>query len=210
TRRRRHHFRAGCGRRSRDGGQSSRLFRHRVAAEPSRAGVRAAHGRGVARARLRLGTDRAAQSRRGDPVRTGGSRPLVARIELKKGLLSSVDDPDAARLLGGRCGGCGRLNFPAQDICPYCSADRCQTVALSPRGVVEVCTTVINRPPGYEGAVPFGFGVVELPEGIRIITRISDPQRVRQGTAVRLVIEPLCTDAEGGEVMTYAFEPAET
>jgi uncharacterized protein len=128
------------------------------------------------------------------------------RIPLKEGLFTTPDDPQAARLLGGRCAACGRFSFPAQALCPYCSSDGCETVPLSPRGVIEVCTTVINRPPGYEGTLPFGFGVVELPEGIRIITRVSDPAGVGPGQPVRLVIESLCTNAEGHEVMTYAFE----
>lgn len=126
-------------------------------------------------------------------------------IPLKEGLFTTPDDLSAARLLGGRCAGCGRWSFPAQSICPYCSCEGCDTVPLSPHGVVELCTTVINRPPGYDGPLPFGFGVVELPEGIRIISRISDPERTRPGSAVRLVIEPLCTDAEGRQVVTYAF-----
>jgi len=130
----------------------------------------------------------------------------VTRIALKDGLLTTIDDAGAARLLGGRCPHCARYNFPAQDLCPYCSSDKCAAVALSEAGVVEVCTTVINRPPGYEGAVPFGFGVVELPEGLRIISRICNPEHVRPGARVRLVLDRLCTDAEGREVMTYAFE----
>lgn len=128
------------------------------------------------------------------------------RIPLKEGLFTLPDDLAAARLLGGRCAACGRFNFPAQTLCPYCSDDRCETVPLSCDGAVEVCTTVLNRPPGYEGPMPFGFGVVELPEGIRIISRITDPKRSAPGTRVRLVIEPLFTDAEGREVMTYAFQ----
>jgi uncharacterized OB-fold protein len=131
----------------------------------------------------------------------------VTRVALKDGLLSSVTDPAAARLLGGRCGSCGRVHFPAQDLCPYCSSDGCEIIPLSAHGVIEVCTTVINRPPGYEGAMPFGFGVVELPEGIRIISRITNPNRAHPGTPAHLRVEPLCTDAEGREVMTYAFEP---
>jgi uncharacterized OB-fold protein len=95
-------------------------------------------------------------------------------------------------------------------MCPYCSHDGCAAVPLSRRGVVEVCTTVVNRPPGYEGAMPFGFGVVELPEGIRIIARIADPQHVQPGMPVRLLLDTLCTDAEGREVVTYAFEAAES
>ena len=128
------------------------------------------------------------------------------RIALKDGLLSGVDDSDTARLLGGRCLHCARVNFPAQDLCPYCSNDGCEAVPLSAHGAVEVCTTVINRPPGYEGALPFGFGVVELPEGLRLISRIHAPEPVRPGATVRLVLDCLCIDAEGREVMTYAFE----
>jgi uncharacterized OB-fold protein len=134
----------------------------------------------------------------------------MMRTPLKEGLFTTPDDPQAVRLLGGRCVDCGRFNFPAQSLCPYCACDGCETMPLSPRGVLEVCTTVTNRPPGYEGPVPFGFGVVELPEGIRIISRIEHPERSRPGTPLRLVIETLCTDAEGREVMTYAFEPIDS
>ena len=31
-----------------------------------------------------------------------------------------------------------------------------------------------RAPPGYTGEVPFGFGVVELPEGLRVITRLTE------------------------------------
>ena len=128
------------------------------------------------------------------------------RVPLKDGLLSSVEGE--AQLLGGRCPSCTRFNFPAQALCPYCASDGCETVPLSKRGVIEVCTTVTNRPPGYEGAVPFGFGVVELPEGIRIISRVTDPASAAPGTPARLTTELLCTDAEGREVITYAFAPS--
>ena len=129
------------------------------------------------------------------------------RVPLRDGLFRLPDDSNAARLLGGRCPNCTRFNFPAQSLCPYCASDGCETVPLSERGVIEVCTTVTNRPPGYEGTLPFGFGVVELPEGIRIIARVSDPSRATPGARVRLIIEPLCTDGEGREVVTYAFSP---
>jgi uncharacterized OB-fold protein len=57
--------------------------------------------------------------------------------------------------------------------------------------------------------VPYGFGVVELPEGVRIITRLteSDPAQLAFGQPVRLVVVPLHTDDGGNNVVTYAFEP---
>ena len=60
-----------------------------------------------------------------------------------------------------------RVHFPAAPDCPYCSAEGCDERELSERGTLCLFTMVVNRPPGYGGEVPFGFGVVELPEGLR-------------------------------------------
>ena len=62
---------------------------------------------------------------------------------------------------------------------------------------------------GYQGSTPFGFGVVELPEGLRVIARLTepDPARLSAGQPMRLAIVPLHTDDEGNDVVTYAFAP---
>jgi hypothetical protein len=54
-------------------------------------------------------------------------------------------------------------------------------------------------------------GVVELPEGIRIITRltVSDPAGLALGQAMELRVVPLHTDADGNEVVTYSFAPVD-
>jgi uncharacterized OB-fold protein len=113
------------------------------------------------------------------------------------------------RLLGGHCGACGRLHFPAGVDCPYCSAEGCVPRPLGDRGTLHLFTTVLNRPPGYTGDVPFGFGVVELPEGVRLIARLTetDPSRLDFGMPMRLTFVPLQVDDEGRQVMTYAFAP---
>jgi uncharacterized OB-fold protein len=57
--------------------------------------------------------------------------------------------------------------------------------------------------------VPFGIGVVELPEGVRVIARLteSDPAALRSGQQMSLRVVPLHTDEEGHDVVTFAFEP---
>ena len=114
-----------------------------------------------------------------------------------------------ARLLGGFCPACRRYHFPATGDCPYCAAQRCERRPLSSRGKLCLFTTVINRPPGYTGDVPFGFGVVELPEGVRVIARLTEPDldRLAFDMAVQLTIVPLHVDEEGRQVVTYAFAP---
>ena len=53
--------------------------------------------------------------------------------------------------------------------------------------------------------MPYGFGVVELPDGLRVIARLteSDPARLRAGQTMNLVVVPLHDD-----VVTYAFDPS--
>jgi uncharacterized OB-fold protein len=118
---------------------------------------------------------------------------------------------DGGRLLGARCVACSRWHFPADPDCPYCSGGGCETAALNARGILRLFTGVLNRPPGYLGDVPFGFGVVELPEGLQIISRLTeaDPGKLHIGMPVRLAIVPLHIDEQGREVLSYAFAPDE-
>ncbi len=126
---------------------------------------------------------------------------------VREGLFSTTDPP---RLLGGRCDTCGRHHFPRQDTCPYCSADGVRPVELSSTGVLWAWTAVTTSPPGYVGDVPYGFGVVELPEGLRVITRLTepDPARLSAGAPMELVVvEVPVDDKNGRRATTYAFAP---
>jgi uncharacterized protein len=91
-------------------------------------------------------------------------------------------------LVGGHCGACGHVGFPAAEVCVYCGADDVQPTSLSTTGSLWGWTSVTIAPAGYEGEVPFGFGVVELPEGIRLISRLSesDPIRLEFGQSMQL------------------------
>ena len=126
-------------------------------------------------------------------------------VAVRSGLFT-VDPP---RLRGGRCAVCGRHHFPASDTCPYCAADGARPVELSPTGTLWAWTSVTAAPPGYGGPVPYGFGVVELPEGIRVVTRLTeaDPARLTAGRPMHLVVVAVGEDGGGRPVVTYAFAP---
>jgi len=120
-------------------------------------------------------------------------------------------------LLGGYSPSSTKYHFPRMPVCPYTGADDVEDVELSDHGTLWGFTAVTAPPPGFGGDVPFGFGVVELPEGLRVITRITeaDPARLSFGMPMRLVTTPVRTDDadDGGgdgddEVVTWAFEPA--
>ena len=120
-----------------------------------------------------------------------------------------VDDPGGPYLLAGQCRGCDKLHFPAAPACPYCAADGCTETHVGPEGRLWLYTAVATRPPGYQGDVPYGFGVVELAGGLRVVTRLTEArlERLRPGMAVRLVLAPLHTDDAGEVVVSYAFAP---
>jgi hypothetical protein len=123
--------------------------------------------------------------------------------------LFTQDDSGTWHLVAAYCEECGRHHFPQSENCPYCSSEACSERLVGRTGKLYLFTTVVNRPPGYRGTVPFGFGVVELPEGLRIISRLteSDASRLHFGQRVQLVVTPLHHDEKGRSVMSYAFRP---
>lgn len=123
--------------------------------------------------------------------------------------LFQQDADGKCRLVAGSCESCARLHFPRSQPCPYCSSHECSECLVGENGTLYLFTTVLNRPPGYRGEVPFGFGVVELPEGLRVISRLteSDTSRLHFGQKMRLVITPLHEDENGRPVTSYAFRP---
>jgi uncharacterized OB-fold protein len=108
-------------------------------------------------------------------------------------------------LIGGLCGRCGRKHFPLAGTCPWCGGNAVTTVTLSGRGTLWAWTAVTAAPAGYDGDVPYGFGVVELAaDGLRVISRLteSDPARLAAGAAMQFVVVDLPTSRS-----TWAFAP---
>jgi uncharacterized OB-fold protein len=111
-------------------------------------------------------------------------------------------------LVGGRCAGCERLQFPRASTCPACGRGDVEDVRLADHGTLWGWTAVTAPPPGYLGDVPFGFGVVELADGLRVITRVeeADPSRLEFGMPMRLGLVEL-HGGDAGAVTTYTFFP---
>ncbi len=56
---------------------------------------------------------------------------------------------------------------------------------------------------------PYGVGYIEIPGQAKIEARLteSDPTRLSAGMDMELVAQPLCTDDDGNEIVTFAFAP---
>lgn len=129
------------------------------------------------------------------------------RVLVRDGLFTDADPP---ALLGSHCAHCGATNFPRTDTCVYCATDAPEPVELSRAGTLWAWTAITAPPPGYLGDVPYGVGVVELPEGVRVITRLteSDPAVLTAGQPMELCVVPLHRDGDGNDIVTYAFAVA--
>lgn len=108
-------------------------------------------------------------------------------------------------LRGGRSASSGTYHFPLADVCPYTGAEDVEPVELPHTGRLWLWTAVTTPPPGYDGPVPYGFGIVELDGiGLRVVGRltVAEPDHWREGQPVRVVADRF------GDVTTWAFAPA--
>jgi uncharacterized OB-fold protein len=87
---------------------------------------------------------------------------------------------------------------------------------LAPRGTLWTWTSqdFLPKAPytGPETEADFAgylVGYVELPDGVRVVTRLVEVDRaeVQIGMELELVLVPFTVDPDGTEVVAYAFRP---
>ena len=135
------------------------------------------------------------------------------RIPVADGLFTET--PEGPRLLGSKCTTCGTPYFPKATVCrnPDCRATSLEDAAFGTRGTLWSYSVQYYPPPPparyEEPYTPYALGLVDLDEGLRVLARVStpDPESVRPGMEVELVLERLYSDAEGNEVIAWKFRP---
>jgi uncharacterized protein len=122
-----------------------------------------------------------------------------------------------ATLLGSRCRTCGTHYFPRTSECrnPTCTDGQLLDVAISRRGRLYSFTVQHYRPPPpfrMEPWAPYTIGVLELPEGLRIMGMLSGvaPMDLRIDMELEVISEQLYQDEQGRIVVTYKFAPPES
>ena len=134
-------------------------------------------------------------------------------VPVAEGLFTET--ADGPRLLGSKCASCAAPYFPRSAVChnPECSESKMEDASFGPRGTLWSCA-IQNYPPPLparyeEPYTPYALGMVDMPEGLRVLGRIStdDPEGVQVGSEVELVLERLYLDENGNEVITWKFRP---
>jgi uncharacterized OB-fold protein len=109
-------------------------------------------------------------------------------------------------LLAQKCNQCGQLRFPPGLVCPNCLSTDHTWTQLSGKG--EVYTfSLVRAPlrPEFQDAVPYVLGVVQLDEGVRMVTNIvgCPPEDVRIGMRVEVTFDDVTA-----EITLPKFKPA--
>jgi uncharacterized OB-fold protein len=135
------------------------------------------------------------------------------RIPIRVDLLSTPLSPaDQVRLIGSKCPDCNEILFGRQQICSNCGGKKLESILLGSKGKLWTYTVIRHKPPGdYKGLdpfVPFGLGLVELPEGIRILSPIQcELENIHIGMQLELEVYPFYIDEDNNEVMAFRFRP---
>jgi uncharacterized OB-fold protein len=90
------------------------------------------------------------------------------------------------KLLLQSCADCGALRHPPGPMCPRCRSLRWETREACGRGIVY--TWIVSRHPTQPDAQPRIAALVELAEGVRLVTNLVDVDAadVRNDMAVEL------------------------
>jgi hypothetical protein len=87
----------------------------------------------------------------------------------------------------GRCASCRRLRHPPRAVCPACLSSEVEWVRSAGVGTVYSFTvTHQNHAPGFRERLPYVLALVELDEGVRLMTTVVGcaPDAVRIGMPV--------------------------
>ena len=95
-----------------------------------------------------------------------------------------------------RCDSCSKAVFYPRAICPHCFADHLSWIVASGKGTIYSYTVAHQAYGSFADDAPFIVALIELEEGVRMISRLLDVprERVTIGAAVRVTFEKVEED----------------
>jgi hypothetical protein len=115
--------------------------------------------------------------------------------------------PQRYRYEAGKCKSCGKLFFPPRLICDACKSREFEAITLNREGVVKTYTVIHVAPSQFVDQAPYAIGVVELNDGISLLSQIVDCEfeKLKIGMPVRLEFRKVSEDGKGG-IINYGYK----
>ena len=114
------------------------------------------------------------------------------------------------RLIGERCSKCGSIYFPRRKICPRCGSRELTDHKLSEKGRLASWTVVRNPPKEYEKYAPYAVALIELDDGVRVLSQLVDvePEEIKAGMRVEATFRKIKEEGTSGIIeYGYKFRP---
>ena len=97
-----------------------------------------------------------------------------------------------------RCSQCNRFFWYPRAACPHCLQERWEWSPVSGRGRLHTFT-IVRQPqnPAFAEDVPYAYAIVQLEEGVRLISNMVDcelPDGIHVDMAVEAVYEDITDD----------------
>ncbi|WP_329436499.1 MULTISPECIES: Zn-ribbon domain-containing OB-fold protein [unclassified Streptomyces] len=109
-------------------------------------------------------------------------------------------------LLLQRCADCTHAVFPARAVCPHCFGTRLLPHTAAGTGTVH-SKTVVHRAFGpFAQQTPFTIALIDLDEGVRMMSRIVGGAPVAIGDRVRLHVTRLVDAPDAPELPCFRAE----
>jgi hypothetical protein len=117
------------------------------------------------------------------------------------------DAAAARRLVAQRCAECGTIRHPPRPMCAVCGALGIEVVELSGRGRVLSCVA-LHYPQNPRFDYPVLGALIDLDEGIRLVSNIVDAQLADVAIGDRVEVTFAATDDEGAVPVFRRIESA--
>jgi len=114
------------------------------------------------------------------------------------------------RLQGKKCKECGNLSFPSRLVCRKCKSRNAESFEFKGKGTLYSYTEIYQAPDRFDDIAPYMVGLVDLVEGERITTLLTDviAEDVKIGMPLEMVIRKISEDGEKGPILYgYKFRP---
>ena len=114
------------------------------------------------------------------------------------------------RLEGGICEDCGKAFIPYRHVCPYCKSRNIRHAEMPKTGKVITFSILHAHPKGFRKQAPYVVALVELDNGARVVSQITDceAENVKIGMRVEAVFRKISEEGPAGIIKYgYKFRP---
>lgn len=115
--------------------------------------------------------------------------------------------PHRYRLEAGKCKNCTKIVFPKRLVCPKCRSREFEQITLSREGKLLTYTIIHVGPSKFVDQVPYAVGIVELKEGVKLLSQIADCDlnKIKSGLPVLIEFRKISDEGEAG-IINYGYK----